>query len=113
MAVSTKTFVPAKYVENVQTTQYTAPPLGRAIIDKFTVTNVDTVNRSISVNIVPSAGAAGTSNLVVKDRVLAPMESYTFPMVVGHTLEAGAFISTLANAASALVLYVSGREITT
>jgi len=112
MAVTNRVFVAPKYIENVQTTQYTAPGLGRAVIDKFTVTNIGAVNASVAVNILPSVGSPGSNNLIVKDRVIAPNETYTFPMVVGHTLETQARISAIASVASALVLYVSGREIT-
>ena len=38
--------------------------------------------------------------------------TYTFPEVVGHVLEPGGFVSTLAGSASALVIRASGREVT-
>jgi len=59
-----------------------------------------------------TVGGVGLSNLIVKDRVIAPGETYTFPMMVGHTLNPEARISAIASLASTLVIYVSGREIT-
>ena len=47
MTVTVKTLVPPKQMEATQTTQYTATA-AKALIDKATVTNTDTVNRSLS-----------------------------------------------------------------
>jgi hypothetical protein len=51
MAVSTRVLIPAKTVENTQTTQYTATNV-TAIIDKFTATNYTATAATISVNLV-------------------------------------------------------------
>lgn len=110
MTVTVRNIIPRKYAENAQTTQYTATN-ARCIIDKFTVTNVDTTARNFSVNLPASGGAAGASNLVLKTRAIAAGETYTCPELVGQVLEDGGFISTLASAANALVISASGREI--
>lgn len=110
MAVTPKVLIPAKQAENAQTTQYTATAV-RAIIDKFTVTNTSAGNVSISVNLVTLAGAAGAANLIIDARTLVPDETYTCPELVGHVLEDGGFISTLASAATSLTIRASGREI--
>ena len=111
MAVTPKVLVPSKSMESTQQTQYTADNV-KAIIDKFTVTNVSTNNVSFSVNVVISGGTVGADNLIIKDRTLAPNESYACPSLVGHSLEKGGFISTIASAASSLTMRISGREIT-
>ena len=111
MTVTVKTLVPPKQLEATQTTQYTATS-ARAIIDKATVTNTDTSNRTFSVNLVTSGGSAGNSNLVIDDRTVVPGETYLCQELVGQALESGSFISTIASAATALTLRVSGREIT-
>jgi len=111
MAVTAKPIIPAKYAENAQTTQYTATNC-RTVIDKFTATNVSAGNATLSVNLVPAATASGTTNLIMKTRALAAGECYTCPEVVGHSLEPNGFISTIASAASAIVIRASGREIT-
>lgn len=110
MAVNVTVLIPSKDAEIAQTTQYTATVV-RAIIDKFTATNYSAVAVTLSVNLVTSAGAAGNSNLVVKTKSLAAGETYTFPEIVGHTLNPGDFISTIASAATSISIRSSGREI--
>jgi hypothetical protein len=111
MAVTVKNLVPAKTVENTQTTQYTATNV-TTIIDKFTATNYSATAASISVNLVTTAGSAGNQNLITKTKTLQPSEVYTFPELVGQVLNPGDFISTLAGTASAINMRVSGREVT-
>lgn len=111
MTVTVKTLIPPKQMESTQTSQYTATSV-KAIIDKATVTNTDTVNRTFSVNIIQSGGSATNDNLIIDERAVAPGETYLCPELVGHELDPGAFISTIASAATALTLRVSGREIT-
>lgn len=111
MTVTVKNLVPAKTVENTQTTQYTATGV-TTIIDKFTATNYNTAAATISVNLVTVAGSAGNSNLITKTKTLQPAEVYTFPELVGQVLNPGDFISTIAGTASAINMRVSGREVT-
>jgi len=110
MTVTVKTLVAPVQMAATQTTQYTANAV-RAVIDKATVTNTDTVSRTFSVNLVQSGGSASNSNLIVDTRTVQPDETYTCPELVGQVLDPGAFISTIASAATALTLRVSGREI--
>lgn len=111
MTVTVKTLVPPKQMEAVQTTQYTATA-AKALIDKATVTNTDTVNRTFSVHLVQVGGAAGNANLIIDDRTVVPGETYLCPELVGQELDPGAFISTIASNATSLTLRISGREIT-
>lgn len=111
MTVTVKVLVPPLQLQNTQTTQYTATNC-KTIIDKATITNTDTVNRTVSVNLVTVSGSAGNSNLVIDDKTIVPGETYLCPELVGQALEPGGFISTIASAATALTFRVSGREIT-
>ena len=111
MTVTVTVLVPPKQMEASQTTQYTATNV-RAIIDKATVTNTDTVSRTFSVNLVTVGGSAGNSNLVIDTRTVQPDETYLCPELVGQVLAPGGFISTIASNATSLTLRVSGREIT-
>lgn len=111
MSVIVKNIIPRKQVEAAQTGQYTAENC-KTIIDKFTVTNTSAGNVTFNVNLVASGDLASASNLVLKSRTIAPSETYTCPELVGQTLEAGGFISTLAGTAAALTISASGREIT-
>jgi len=111
MTVTVKVLIPAKQAENTQTTQYTAS-LCKTIVDKFTATNTSASVVTLSVNIVTSGGSTGASNLIVDSRAIAVDETYTFPELVGQSLEAGGFISTIASAATSITIRASGREIT-
>lgn len=111
MTVTVRNIVPAKTVENTQTTQYTATNV-TTIIDKFTATNYSASAATISVNLVTTAGSAGNQNLITKTKALQPSEVYTFPELVGQVLNNGDFISTIAGTASAINMRVSGREVT-
>ena len=111
MTTTIKNIIPAKQVENVQTTQYTATGC-KTIIDKFTVTNTTAGPVAFSANLVPAAGSAGVTNIVVSAKSIAAGECYTCPELVGQTLEPGSFVSTLAGAATSLTMRASGREIT-
>ena len=110
MAVNVKVLIPAKIAENSQTTQYTATNVS-AIIDKFTATNYSASAATISVNLVTQFDSSGNQNLIIKNKTLLPSETYTFPELVGHVLQPGGFISTLASAASAINIRSSGREV--
>lgn len=111
MAVTVKQIIPPKAAEAVQTTQYTATGC-KTLIDKFTVTNYGAANVAFSLNLVPSGGSAGNTNLVIDMKNIVPGETYLCPEVIGHVLEPGGFISTLAGAATSLTIVASGREIT-
>jgi hypothetical protein len=111
MPIIATNIIPAKNMENTQTTQYVAPNSTTTIIDKFTATNFSSGMVDVSVNLGAVSEAAGNSNLIVKTRTLQPGETYTFPEIVGHTLPSGGFVSTLASAAAAVNLRASGREI--
>jgi len=110
MAVNVKVLIPAKIAENTQVTQYTATNVS-AIIDKFTATNYSASAATISVNLVTQFDSSGNQNLIIKNKTLLPSETYTFPELVGHVLQPGGFISTIASAASAINIRSSGREV--
>jgi hypothetical protein len=110
MAVNVKVLIPAKIAENTQVTQYTATNVS-AIIDKFTATNYSASAATISINLVTQFDSSGNQNLIIKNKTLLPSETYTFPELVGHVLQPGGFISTIAGAASAINIRSSGREV--
>ena len=113
MTVTARNLIPAKLVENTQTTQYIVPTNATAvIIDKFTATNISASTATISVNLVTGSDTAGNQNLITKTKSLTASEVYTFPELVGQILPTAAFISTIASAASAINMRVSGREVT-
>lgn len=111
MAVTSKVLIPAKQAEAAQTVQYTANNV-TAYIDKFTVTNNAATAILLSVNLVASGGIAGTDNLIMNQRAIAPKETYSAVELTGQILEPGATISTIASAGASLTIRASGREIT-
>lgn len=111
MSVTAKPLIVAKYAANSVTTEYTAPSGIRTIIDKFTGSNGTAGAVSLEINLVPVAGSAGASNLVMT-KSLAAGETYTFPEIVGHVLESGGFIAVEASSATSIVIRASGREVT-
>jgi len=112
MTVTAKNLVPAKFVENAQTTQYTVPlTITSTIIDKFTCTNISGSSATVSINVVTTPDSAADKNLITKTYTLAPSNVYTFPELVGQILQTSDFISAVASAANAINIRVSGREI--
>jgi hypothetical protein len=111
MTVTVTVLVPAQTINNTQTTMYTATGV-TAIIDKVTATNYSAAAATISVNLVTAGGTAGNNDLIVKTKTLQASETYTFPELVGHVLNPGGFISTIAGTASAINIRVSGRVVT-
>jgi hypothetical protein len=111
VTVTVTVLVPAQTINNTQTTMYTATGV-TAIIDKFTATNYSAAAATISVNLVTAGGTAGNNDLIVKTKTLQASETYTFPELVGHVLNPGGFISTIAGTASAINIRVSGRVVT-
>lgn len=109
MTTTIKNIIPAKNAEAAQTTQYTASGV-KTIIDKFTVSNTTAGNVTMAVNLVAEGGTAGTGNRIMS-RTIAAGEVYTCPELVGHVLNVGGFISTLAGA-TGLTIKASGREVT-
>lgn len=111
MTVTAKPLFEALQAANVETTQYTTPTGTRTIIDKFTGTNTAAAAATLTIKLVASGGAASASNTIVSAKTLQPGETYTFPEVVGHVLNPGDFISTLAGTAAAITVRSSGREV--
>lgn len=111
MAVTSRELIPAKLVENTLTTQFTATA-ATAVVQVFTVTNITAAVQTISVHLVAGGDTAGTANKVIDARRIAAGETYDFPELAGHVLEAGSSMATIASAGSSIVLRVSGIEIT-
>jgi len=110
MAVIARALFEPLQASNAETTQYTSAGV-RTIIDKFTGTNTTGGAVTLTVKLVASGGAAGAGNTIVSAKSLAAGECYTFPEVVGHVLESGDFISTLASASASITIRASGRQV--
>lgn len=111
MTTTVKVLIQPKLAETAETVQYptTTADAVKTSIDKLTAVNTSGANATITVHLVPSGGAAGPANAFSK--TLAPGASWPFPEVVGHVLEAGDAISTIATAAG-VSIRASGRQFT-
>jgi hypothetical protein len=109
--VNLKVLVPAKIVENTQTTQYTSTN-ATTEIGAIEVTNYSGTAATISINLVTSGDTPGNQNLVIKTKSIAAGATYTFPELWCQYLAPGDYISTIASAATSLNIRISGREFT-
>lgn len=111
MTTTPKALIDAKFAEAAETVQYPSTDC-KTSIDKFTATNVTAANATIAVRLVPAGGVAGPLNTITYTKTIAPGACHTFPELVGHILESGDSISTLAGTADAIVIRASGRQFT-
>ena len=90
------------------TTLYTCPTGSIVIITKATVTNDTTTNIYISVHRVPSGGSVGDANIIINQKAVESRESVQLWELSGQVLEAGDFISAIAEIADQLTVHISG-----
>lgn len=110
MSTIYKNIIPSKLIESAATVQYITAT-AKAIIDKFTALNTDTVERTITVYIVAGAGAPSATNMIVKTKAISAGQTVSLHELIGHVLEAGGSIYTAASSASVISIRASGREI--
>lgn len=108
--VTYKTLVNAKYLENIQTTQIASTAI--TILDKVTITNITTSNANFSANICDNSETPSSTNLIIKEKIIAPNETYDCYDLAGQILENGSFLSMIASSANSLVIKIDGRIIT-
>lgn len=110
MARYQKQIILPKYAENVQTTQYT-PVNVRTDIVQFTATNTTATAQTLSVHLVPVAGVADASNKIIDSMPIGARQTVPLVAMYNQLVESGMSISTLASAASSIVISASGDEI--
>ncbi len=108
MSVTSSCLFEAASAPSAETTIYTSTG-ARTMLDKLTSYGVAAAD--LTLKIVANGGSAATSNILAK-KTFAIGEAYTWPELVGHTLEPGDFISAIASAGSSVNLRVSGRKVT-
>lgn len=107
MSAETHTLFETAAAPAAETSVY--PSTARTIIDKCS--GYGFAAGTLTIKLVPSGGSAGNSN-IMEIKAFNVGESYTFPGIVGHTLEAGDFISVIASGANLVNLRISGRKVT-
>lgn len=107
-----KTLILNQQIAAATTTYYTVPEGNTTRIGAISVTNQDTVPRTMSLWLVPAAGTATATNRIIKDKTLQPGESYVLSQVVGFIIGAGATIQAVASSAATISLFAAGTEFT-
>ena len=111
MSITAKTLISAHFAIATDNSEYTAPASTKTIIDKFTVTNTDTVARTITINLIPTGSTVGASNLILSAVSIAAGVTFDSTEMRNQILSAGDVISVKASAAAVVVIRASGREI--
>ncbi len=111
MASPVLEIVPAQYAPSAQTVLYTSPTGTTTRIDKLSVQNNDSSPHLISINLVPSGGSAGASNLTTNGQTVRPGQTWNSPNEYGHYLNPGDSISVLADAPSVLTIAAGGTQV--
>lgn len=107
MTVTTKTLRQSAYVPSAEADLFVATQ--KTIIDKCQSTAVLAGN--VTLRIVQSGGTPGDEHRQAY-KAFNIADSYSWPEIVGQTLEVGDSIRGVSTIASAVTLRLSGREIT-
>jgi hypothetical protein len=112
MASPSSEIVSAQYAPNTQTALYTSPAGVWTRIESLSVCNTTGGPVNISINLVPSGGSVGGSNLTTYQQAILGGQTWNSPNEYGKYLNQGDALSVLASAASSLVITVAGTQIT-
>lgn len=104
--------IPGSTLSTSQDPYYTCPAGTSTRITQMSVTNTDSVVRTVNIWIASTAGIPGVADQIIKSKALAPNETWVPYQVLGATLGAGNVIVAQADAAGVVVLKSSGIELT-
>lgn len=110
--ITAKPLFDAQFASATDAGVYTVPAGFRTIIDKFTVTNIDSSTHTITVNIVPSGQSVGNQNTITSAFTIAVGTAVELTELHNHILATGDVVSVTGSIANKLVIRASGREIT-
>lgn len=91
-------------------TYYTAGSTVMAKITNATAVNTSGSSATFTVYIVYSGGTAGDPTLIIDQKTVQSLETYTCPELLGKNIPQGATIQALASANTAITFHVSGIE---
>lgn len=83
-----------------------------AVIEAATVTNSDTVTRTITMHFVNSGGSADATNIIVDGQSLVADASAVLDELIGHVMAPGDSVQTLSDLADKVNVQISVREVT-
>lgn len=90
---------------------YTTPKSTATKITQLTVTNTDTVVRTVSLYLASSSASPTTADIVVKAKAIQPNETWVAYPLVGAILAADTTVQAEADAAGVVVIKASGIEL--
>lgn len=111
MAITNKTLNEGAQLTTAAAIYYTAPALTTAVIKKLTITNSTGGAVSVTIYLVPAAGAAGVTNIVTSAKSILAGAVYEAYECENHVLMPGDTLQALASANTSLTLKASGIEI--
>lgn len=109
MSLTIKKLSPITQLTASTVTQYTVPAATTTRITELLLCNADTVERTVTINFVASAGSVTAANRVISTLPIPASTTKIIPL--NTVMSAGDFISALASAATAVNLQISGTEI--
>lgn len=90
------------------TTRYTVPASTRTLVKDITICNTSTTSATnVSVYLIPSAGTAGVSNILISNVLISPNGLFQWTGV--QIMNAGDFIQDIASA-TGCTINISGGE---
>lgn len=97
-------------VANATSTLYTSTNI-KTRIDALTVCNTTAGAITLTIYLVPSAGAAGDSTTVIKTLSIPANTTWAGAGVVGQIMAVGDLLRAVASAATSLTIVASGTQI--
>lgn len=110
MTVRVEELVPSKYVESVETSQYTANNV-KSIIDKCTFVNTTANNVVVNMWFVAQNASTSNSNIAIVNKTIMPHETYNAFEVINRVMAPNSRIVAQSDTSDAVNLSVSGREV--
>lgn len=110
MAYTPKTLYASAFPSNAGSTLYTVPGGASAIVKNIVMTNTTANDAAVHISIVPSAGSADISNRILSNLVVPAYGINTLDVSI--VMSSGASLHATNLTASAVVMTISGVEIT-
>lgn len=104
-----KRLIAASALTDALATYYTAATAYGAILKELIIVNTDSAARTVTVHIVPLAGAAGVPTTILSTETLQPGEHRVYAL--SSVIPLGSFVQAVASAAAVVAISASGIEI--
>ena len=108
MSITPALLTPSAALPNATASFYTTPATGQTMVRRAVFTNTDTVPHTVTVNRVPSGGAAATANQVISAYRLAPGQAYVAVELTNMVLNGGDALYGVCDTAAKVNVTMSG-----